>query len=75
MACGFSVTSTPSTRTVPEVGSSKLASTRKVVVLPAPLSPRKPTTSPLAMVKLRSRMAARSPKYLESWFASIMAGE
>ena len=35
-----------------------------VVVLPAPLGPRKPTISPLPIVKLTSEMATREPYFL-----------
>jgi len=38
--------STPATVAVPAVGLSSVVSIRSVVVLPAPLGPRKPTSSP-----------------------------
>src|SRR3954451_4556882 len=41
-------TSYPATRAVPAVGLSSVTSIRNVVVLPAPLGPRNPTTSPSA---------------------------
>ena len=53
--------SMPSTVTTPAVGSKTHPSTLSVVLLPAPLSPRKPMTSPRAMLKLRSEIAACSP--------------
>ena len=42
----------PSTCASPEVGWSSPESIFSVVVLPAPLGPKKPTISPLAMSKL-----------------------
>src|SRR5512132_2916144 len=65
----------PATETRPSVGWSRAESTFRVVVLPAPFGPRKPTRSPAAMEKLTSstaltfsygrwkseRRAARSP--------------
>ncbi len=41
----------------PAVGRTRPSSIRRVVVLPAPLGPRKPVTSPAATSKLRSRTA------------------
>src|SRR4029453_3651937 len=41
-------------------------SMRRVVVLPAPLGPRKPTTVPWSTSKLRSSTATTSPKRLGS---------
>src|SRR5262245_35500704 len=43
-----------------------------VVVLPAPLGPRKPTTSPLSTSKLTRSMARTGPKYFVSCLTSIM---
>src|ERR1039457_1140424 len=48
---GFSITSKPATLAVPEVGGRKQVSTRIVVVLPAPLGPRKPTICPFSTSK------------------------
>src|ERR1700687_5284055 len=48
---GCSRTSNSATRAVPEVGGRKQVSTRMVVVLPAPLGPRKPTICPLSTEK------------------------
>src|SRR5208283_5756902 len=48
---GFSRTSKPQTLAVPEVGGRKQVRTRIVVVLPAPLGPRKPTICPLSTSK------------------------
>ena len=41
--------SAPATSAVPEVGGSSVVSIRSVVVLPAPLGPRKATSSPGSM--------------------------
>src|SRR5436309_10682244 len=43
---GCSSTSKPATLAVPSVGGRKQVNMRIVVVLPAPLGPRNPTTSP-----------------------------
>ena len=43
---GSSVTSMPSTRALPEVGRWIVAKILSAVVLPAPLAPSKPKTSP-----------------------------
>ena len=45
---GFSSTSKPATVAVPAVGGRKQVRTRMVVVLPAPLGPRKPTMPPFS---------------------------
>jgi hypothetical protein len=42
-----------------------------VVVLPAPLGPRKPKTSPLATSKLTPRTASTAPKVFLRSFTSI----
>ena len=44
---GQSVTSTPSSMTLPALGSIMPQVMRKLVVLPAPLGPSRPTISPL----------------------------
>src|SRR4029077_2865533 len=43
---GSVASSHPATRAVPPLGGSSVASMRRVVVLPAPLGPRKPKISP-----------------------------
>src|ERR1700735_2904815 len=48
---GFSTTSNPATLAVPEGGGRKHVRTRIVVVLPAPLGPRKPTICPFSTSK------------------------
>src|SRR5207245_9555500 len=45
---------------------------RMVVVLPAPLGPRKPTISPRATSKLTRSMAWTGPKNLERFWTLIM---
>src|SRR6185437_9077339 len=62
----------PAMRTSPAVGGMIPASTRSVVVLPAPLGPTSPSTSPCCTLKLRSRTAATSPNALTSPVISIM---
>ena len=57
-------TSWPATRALPEVGRASVQSMLIVVVLPAPLGPRKPKTSPAATSKLTPRTASISPKDL-----------
>src|SRR5216684_4736911 len=50
----------PATATRPSVGCSSPASTLRVVVLPAPLGPRKPTRSPASIEKETSSTAFTS---------------
>src|SRR5882757_8455587 len=50
--------------TSPSVGVSRPSAARSVVVLPAPLGPRKPVTWPGSTVKLRSRTASIGPNRL-----------
>ncbi len=54
-------TSWPAMVTVPAVGPRKPARTRSVVLLPAPLGPRKPTTSPLPISNDTSSTATCAP--------------
>ena len=56
----------------PVVGWTRPSTIRSVVVLPAPLGPRKPVTEPGSTVKL-SRSTARTspPKSLVSWSTTI----
>src|SRR4051812_34279331 len=63
-ATASSVTSTPPTRTLPEVGSDSPAMIRMVVVLPAPFGPRKPKISPGRTESERSFTAMNSPYFL-----------
>src|SRR5947209_12594000 len=55
-------TSWPATIAEPEVGLASVQSMLIVVVLPAPLGPRKPNTSPAATSKSTPRTASTSPK-------------
>src|SRR5262245_24379893 len=52
MYIGSAVTSTPSSRTRPESGAVSPTTIENVVVLPAPLAPRRPITSPEAISTL-----------------------
>ena len=58
----------------PCVGATNPVKSRIVVVLPAPLGPRKATTSPLGMENVTSRTARNDPNCLLSPSASIMTG-
>ena len=49
--------SAPATVAVPAVGRSSVVSMRRVVVLPAPFGPRKPTISPSSTVRSTPRTA------------------
>src|SRR5215471_1939321 len=71
-AMGSATTEWPATRPSPDVGRSKVARNRIVVLLPAPLGPMKPKTSPLPIVKLRSSTATKSPYRLVKFITSIM---
>src|SRR5260370_26559680 len=57
----------------PEVGSSRPAIIRRVVVLPQPDGPRRQKNSPLATVKLESSTATKSPKALCRFSTRISA--
>src|ERR1700735_4778011 len=67
----FSI-SCPQTETCPAVGEMKPAIMRMVVDLPAPLAPRKPSTSPGATENVRSSTASLSPYRLERFLIVIM---
>src|ERR1035438_9952005 len=58
-------------RTCPVVGVRRPEMQPMVVVLPAPLGPRRPKISPGRAVKEMSLTAVRSPKVLRSWSTSI----
>ena len=53
-------TSNPMTRAVPAVGISSVVSILTIVVLPAPLGPSKPNSSPAATSNERSSTARTS---------------
>ena len=61
----------PWTVALPAVGFTSPSSIRSVVVLPAPLGPRKPTTRPSSAVNDRSSTASTGPKRLVSPATSI----
>ena len=54
-------TSKPLTRAAPDVGSARVQSMLIVVLLPAPLGPRNPKTSPCATVNETLLTASTSP--------------
>ena len=60
-ASGSATRSCPAMRAVPEVGARKPARIFMVVDLPAPLGPRKPTTSPGSRAKLTPASAWNGP--------------
>src|SRR5215813_5794750 len=55
---GSASRSAPATVALPDVGRSSVVSMRSVVVLPAPLGPRKPTISPSATARSTPRTAS-----------------
>src|SRR5918995_2432038 len=63
----------PRTRSSPSVTGDTQAIMRMVVVLPAPLGPRKPNTSPRRTEKSMPSTATSSPKRLVSALASMRA--
>src|SRR6185437_4823544 len=64
-------TSNPATSARPEVGLVSVQSMLIVVVLPAPLGPRKPKTSPLPTSKSTPLTASKSPKDLRRLLTEI----
>src|SRR5204863_5508811 len=72
-AC-LNVTSSPPSRMRPDVGNSRPAIIRSVVVLPQPDGPSRQKKSPSGMVKVDSRTAAKSPNALcslSTWISAI----
>src|SRR6516162_5635979 len=63
----------PATTADPAVGAISVPRIRTVVVLPAPLGPRKPNTSPRATLNDTLATALREPKFLVRWLTSIAA--
>src|SRR5215472_639660 len=57
---------------VPLVGAVRPSSIRRVVVLPAPLGPRKPVTRPGPTSKLKPSTAVTLPYRLVRWSTLIM---
>src|SRR4030081_1661211 len=70
---GFSCTSRPHTETAPALGGMKPVIIRMVVDLPAPLGPRKPSTSPLPTSKETPSTASFGPKDLLRFSTLITA--
>src|SRR5215470_2057653 len=68
-----SLTTRPSMRISPAVGSSKPAIMRKVVVLPQPDGPTKTTNSPSSITMLRFLTATTGPKTLCRLLSSMRA--
>src|SRR3990172_2232426 len=66
---GRSVISSPSRKTPPPSGFSRPTIMWKEVVFPAPLGPRRPTTSPRWMSKLTVSTTRRGPKRLSNPWA------
>src|SRR5437588_4998540 len=69
---GFSSISNPPTEMAPEVGGMKPVIMRMVVDLPAPLGPRKPSTSPRSTQKETSFTASFGPNALLRFLARII---
>src|SRR5262245_46295160 len=67
------MTSNPATVATPLVAGRNVVRIRIVVVFPAPLGPRKPTTSPFSTLKLTLSTATTEPKYLVSFLTWIIA--
>src|SRR5437763_9130861 len=67
-------TSWPATCATPEVGLASVQSMLIVVVLPAPLGPRNPNTSPVATSNSTPRTAWTSPKFLIRPLTAIAGG-
>src|SRR5208283_3937108 len=70
---GYRAMSSPATRASPEVGGSSVVSIRTRVVLPAPLGPRSPKTSPRSTSTLTSLTAVKLPKRLQRSLVVIAA--
>src|SRR5208282_1025952 len=61
---GYRATSKPATVARPSLGASSVVSIRTTVVLPAPLGPSSPNTSPRRTSKLTLSTAVKAPKRL-----------
>ena len=68
---GWRTTLTPSIRASPLSGRIRVASIRRVVVLPAPLGPSKPKISPWQALKLRLSTATRIFSFVLSSFCCL----
>src|SRR5260370_16098234 len=71
---GYRATSKPATNALPPLGAMSVVSIRTIVVLPAPLGPRSPKTSPRRTSKLTLSTAVNAPKRLVRSLVCI-AGE
>jgi hypothetical protein len=71
-AMGSAAMSMPAMVTDPESGRSSVASTRMVVVLPAPFGPSSPVTSPEGAVKVTSSRIRVPPRVLPSPVTTII---
>src|SRR5262245_2903911 len=64
--------SKPAIRTLPLVGKSKPHMSLMVVVLPAPLGPRKAKSSPRPICRFKLSTAILAPNFLVMFWSSIM---
>src|SRR6185503_8492779 len=71
-ASGSRARSRPLMNTRPDVGLRRPATTRMLVVLPAPLGPRKPWISPAATSRLTPSTAVKAPYLLTRSSTRIM---
>src|SRR5260370_5894739 len=71
---GYRATSKPATNALPPLGAMSVVSIRTIVVLPAPLGPRSPKTSPRRTSKLTLSTAVNAAKRLVRSLVCI-AGE
>ena len=67
--------SCPAISTVPCEGAMMPDRHRRVVVLPAPFGPTRPSTSPGAMVKEMRSTAVKAPYCLVRFWTDIMSSE
>src|ERR1700722_14835922 len=70
---GCRATSSPATQASPELGGNSVVSIRTSVVLPAPLGPSSPNTSPRATSKVTPLTAVKAPKRLQRSLVVIAA--
>src|ERR1039457_3794034 len=64
----------PATRASPEEGGSSVVSILIVVVLPAPLEPSKPKTSPALTARVTASTAVNAPKRrVRDWISSTVS--
>src|SRR5579871_3136669 len=70
---GWRAMSSPATRASPELGGSSVVSIRTSVVLPAPLGPSSPNTSPRSTSSVTPLTAVKLPKRLQRSLVVIAA--